>query len=46
MVIFVGFGLVILFLNQRFLGNITNIRRAFTTAGIISLVVGTNILFS
>jgi len=44
MVIFVGFGLVILYFNQHFLGNLTNVRRAFTTAGVVSLVVGTNIL--
>ncbi len=44
MVIFVGFGFFILYLNQNFLGNLTNVRRAFTTAGVISLVVGTNIL--
>jgi hypothetical protein len=44
MLIFVGFGLVILYLNEHFLGNITNVRRAFTTAGVISLIVGTDIL--
>jgi ABC-type nickel/cobalt efflux system permease component RcnA len=44
MLIFVGFGLVILYLNEHFLGNITNVRRAFATAGVISLIVGTNIL--
>jgi ABC-type nickel/cobalt efflux system permease component RcnA len=44
MVIFVGFGLVILYLNQHLLGNLTNVRRAFTIAGVVSLVVGTNIL--
>ncbi len=44
MVIFVGFGFLILFLNQNFLGNIQNVRRAFTVAGVTSLVVGTNIL--
>jgi len=46
MLIFVGFGLVILYLNQHFLGNIKNVRRAFSVAGIVSLLVGTNILFS
>ena len=46
MLIFVSFGLVILYLNEHFLGNITNVRRAFATAGVISLVVGTNILLS
>ena len=44
MLIFVSFGLVILYFNQHFLGNLTNVRRAFATAGVISLVVGTNIL--
>ncbi len=44
MMIFVGFGFLILYLNQNFLGNIKNVRRTFTIAGIISLVVGTNIL--
>jgi len=44
MLIFVGFGLVILYFNQHFLGNIRNVRRAFSVAGIISLLVGTNIL--
>ena len=44
MLIFVGFGLVILYFNQHFLGNIKNVRRAFSVAGIISLLVGTNIL--
>jgi len=46
MLIFVSFGLVILYLNQHFLDSVTNVRRAFATAGIISLVVGTNILLS
>jgi len=46
MVIFISFGLVILYLNQHFLGNITNVRRAFATAGVVSLVVGTNILLN
>jgi ABC-type nickel/cobalt efflux system permease component RcnA len=46
MLIFVSFGLVILYFNQYFLGNITNVRRAFGIAGVISLVVGTNILVS
>jgi len=44
MLIFVGFGLVMLYFNQHFLGNIRNVRRAFSIAGIISLLVGTNIL--
>ncbi|MCB4763945.1 MAG: hypothetical protein LGB78_08660 [Sulfurovum sp.] len=44
MLIFVGFGLVILYFNQHFLGNLANVRRVFTIAGVISLIVGTNIL--
>ena len=44
MLIFGAFGMVILYINQNFLGNITNVRRAFSVAGVISLLVGTNIL--
>ncbi|CAA6805272.1 MAG: Nickel and cobalt efflux transporter rcnA [uncultured Sulfurovum sp.] len=44
MFIFMGFGMLIYYINKNFLRNITNVRRAFTAAGIISLVVGTNIL--
>ncbi len=46
MLIFVGFGFVILYVNQNFLGSLKNVRRAFTIAGVISLLVGTNILIS
>lgn len=44
MLVFGAFGLVMLYINQNFLGNLSNVRRAFTIAGMISLVVGTNIL--
>lgn len=44
MLIFVAFGMLILYINQNFLGNLQNVRRAFTTAGIVSLLVGSNIL--
>lgn len=44
MLVFGVFGFVILYINQNFLGNLKNVRRAFTAAGMISLVVGTNIL--
>ncbi len=44
MLIFVSFGFVLLYFNKHFLGSITNVRRAFATAGVVSLVVGTNIL--
>jgi len=42
--IFVSFGLLILYINQNFLDNITNVRRTFAIAGIISLIIGMNIL--
>ena len=44
MLVFLAFGLLILYVNQNFLGNLQNVRRAFATAGLISLLVGTNIL--
>ncbi len=44
MLIFVAFGMLILYINQNFLGNIKNARRAFTAAGVLSLLVGSNIL--
>jgi len=44
MLVFGAFGFMMLYLNQNFLGNLTNVRRAFTIAGVVSLVVGTNIL--
>ena len=44
MAVFMLFGLLILYINKNFLGNLTNVRRAFTLAGVTSLVVGTNIL--
>ena len=44
MVIFVGFGLVILYINKNLLNSKQNLRRAFTTAGVISLVVGSNMI--
>lgn len=44
MLIFVAFGMLILYINQNFLGNLQNVRRAFTTAGVVSLFVGSNIL--
>jgi ABC-type nickel/cobalt efflux system permease component RcnA len=42
--IFLTFGVVLLYLNQNFLDNIKSVKRVFTTAGIISLIVGTEIL--
>jgi len=44
MVIFVAFGYFILYINNNLLKSKQNIRRVFTTAGIISVVVGTNFL--
>jgi len=44
MLVFVLFGFLILFINENFLGNLKNVRRTFTAAGVISLIVGTNIL--
>ena len=44
MLVFGAFGMVMLYINTNLLGNLTNVRKAFTTAGVISLVVGTNIL--
>jgi ABC-type nickel/cobalt efflux system permease component RcnA len=38
------FGLLIAYINQNFLGNIQNVRRVFSTAGVVSLFVGINIL--
>jgi ABC-type nickel/cobalt efflux system permease component RcnA len=44
MVIFMLFGLVILYINQNLLQSKQNIKRVFTTAGVISLIVGGNML--
>jgi len=44
MFVFITFGMLILYVNQNFLGNLQNVRRAFATAGLVSLLVGTNIL--
>lgn len=44
MLVFLAFGLLILYINQNFLGNLQNVRKAFAAAGVISLLVGTNIL--
>jgi ABC-type nickel/cobalt efflux system permease component RcnA len=42
--IFVSFGLLISYINQNFLNNLKNVRGTFAIAGIISLIVGMNIL--
>ncbi len=44
MTIFVGFGLVILYINKNLLNSKENLKRVFATAGIVSVVVGTNML--
>ena len=44
MLVFVGFGAVILYINQNLLNNKQNIRRIFLTAGVVSLLVGSNML--
>jgi ABC-type nickel/cobalt efflux system permease component RcnA len=46
MVIFVGFGVFILYINQNLLTSKQNVRRVFATAGVISLVVGSSFLVS
>lgn len=45
-VIFVGLGVVILYINNNILNNIANVRRVFATLGIISVIIGGNMLFS
>jgi len=44
MLIFVSFGFVIAYINEHLLGSVQNVRRVFATAGIVSLIVGSNIL--
>lgn len=44
MLVFVLFGMLILTINENLLGNLRNVRRAFVTAGLVSLLVGANIL--
>jgi ABC-type nickel/cobalt efflux system permease component RcnA len=44
MAIFIGFGVVILYINQNLLNSKQNLRRVFTTAGVVSVVVGSNML--
>ena len=44
MLVFLAFGFIILYINEHLLDNIKNVKCTFAAAGIISLVVGTNIL--
>ena len=46
MVIFVGFGMVILYINKNLLNSKQNLKRVFTTVGVISVVVGSNMLLA
>jgi len=44
MLVFITFGILILYINQHFLDNLKNVRKTFAAAGFISVLVGTNIL--
>lgn len=44
MVIFISFGIIILYINKNLLNSKQNLKRVFATAGIISVVVGSNML--
>lgn len=46
MVVLVGFGFIINFINTNFLNTNKNIKIIFTTAGVMSLLVGSNMLFA
>lgn len=46
MLVFVSFGLVILYINKNLLNSKTNLKRVFATAGIVSVLVGSNMLFA
>lgn len=46
MVIFIGFGSVILYINKNLLNSKQNLRRVFATAGVVSVVVGSNMLLA
>gem|GEM_PF-281929 len=45
-VVFVSLGVIILYINQNLLNNLQNIRRVFATVGVISVVVGGNMLLT
>jgi len=45
-VVFVGFGSVILYINKNLLNSKQNLKRVFTTVGVISVVVGSNMLLA
>jgi len=44
--LFLAFGLLILYINNNLLSTKTNVRRVFTTAGIISIAVGSQMLIA
>jgi len=44
MLIFVGFGAIILYVNQNLLTSKQNVRRVFAVAGVVSLIVGSSML--
>jgi ABC-type nickel/cobalt efflux system permease component RcnA len=44
MLIFISFGVVILYINQNLLNSKQNVRKIFATAGVVSLIVGLNML--
>ena len=46
MIIFLAFGAFILYINKNLLNSQQNIKRIFTVAGLVSLVVGTNFLLA
>ena len=46
MLIFVGFGVILAYMNKNILNNKRNLKRAFGVAGVISLIVGINFLIN
>ena len=42
--VFIGFGFIINYINENVLNTTKNIKRVFTTAGIVSILVGTNMI--
>jgi nickel/cobalt transporter (NicO) family protein len=45
MVVFVGFGVVILYINKNLLNSKKNLKRVFGTAGVVSVLVGSTMLW-
>ncbi|MFA6190825.1 MAG: hypothetical protein WC665_00600 [Sulfurimonas sp.] len=46
MSIFVGFGVVILYINKNLLNSKQNLKRVFATAGVVSVIVGSSMLLN